>query len=51
MVPDEHFLRPADFAMLVGDAGKARRVPGWQPTVTFQELVVMMVESNLRTLS
>lgn len=51
VAPDEHSLRPADFAMLVGDAGKARRVPGWQPTVTFQELVVMMVESNLRTLS
>jgi GDPmannose 4,6-dehydratase len=42
VAPDEHSLRPADFAMLVGDAGKARRVP---------EPVAMMVGSDLRTLS
>ena len=47
VVVDERFLRPADVAMLVGDAGKARRVLGWQPTVSFSELVAMMVESDL----
>jgi GDPmannose 4,6-dehydratase len=47
VVFDERFLRPADVAMLVGDAGKAHRVLGWQPTVSFSELVAMMVASDL----
>jgi len=51
VVCDERFLRPADVDMLVGDAGKARRELGWAPTVSFPELVAMMVESDLRTLS
>jgi GDPmannose 4,6-dehydratase len=51
VVVDERFLRPADVAMLVGDAGKARRVLGWQPTVPFSELVAMMVESDLRAVA
>jgi GDPmannose 4,6-dehydratase len=51
VVVDERFLRPADVAMLVGDAGKARRVLGWQPTVSFPELVAMMVESDLRAVA
>jgi GDPmannose 4,6-dehydratase len=51
VVVDERFLRPADVAMLVGDAGKARRVLGWQPTVSFTELVAMMVESDLRAVA
>jgi GDPmannose 4,6-dehydratase len=37
--------------MLVGDAGKARRVLGWQPTISFSELVAMMVESDLRAVA
>ena len=51
VVVDERFLRPADVAVLVGDAAKARRVLGWEPTVAFPELVAMMVESDLRELS
>jgi GDPmannose 4,6-dehydratase len=51
VVVDERFLRPADVAVLVGDAGKARRVLGWAPTVSFPELVAMMVESDLSELS
>jgi GDPmannose 4,6-dehydratase len=51
VVVDERFLRPADVAMLVGDAGKARRVLGWQPTISFSELVAMMVESDLRAVA
>ncbi|HAW10222.1 MAG TPA: GDP-mannose 4,6-dehydratase, partial [Chloroflexi bacterium] len=51
VVVDERFLRPADVAVLVGDAGKARRVLGWEPTVSFPELVAMMVESDLRAVS
>jgi len=51
VVVDERFLRPADVAMLVGDAGKARRVLGWRSTVSFPELVAMMVESDLRAVA
>jgi GDPmannose 4,6-dehydratase len=51
VVVDERFLRPADVAMLVGDAGKARSVLGWQPTVSFPELVARMVESDLRAVA
>jgi GDPmannose 4,6-dehydratase len=45
---DERFLRPADVDHLVGDATKARRLLGWEPTVSFEELVTMMVEHDLR---
>jgi len=45
---DERYLRPSEVDLLVGDASKARRVLGWQPAVTFKELVRMMVEADLR---
>lgn len=44
-------FRPAEPALLVGDASRARRVLGWQPEVGFDELVRMMVDSDLRQLS
>jgi GDPmannose 4,6-dehydratase len=51
VVVDDRYLRPADVATLVGDAAKARRVLGWGPTVSFTELVAMMVEADLRAVS
>jgi len=50
VVQDERFMRPAEVDLLVGDASKAGRVLGWEPTVTFPELVEMMVEADLETL-
>jgi GDPmannose 4,6-dehydratase len=47
---DQRFLRPADVNQLVGDATKAREKLGWKPTVTFEELIEMMVESDLSSL-
>ena len=47
VVQDPRFMRPAEVDLLVGDAGKARRVLGWEPRVSFEELVQMMVESDL----
>ena len=44
-------LRPAEVDMLVGDAAKARSVLGWQPRLSFEELVQMMVESDIRAQS
>lgn len=44
---DEKFYRPAEVDLLVGDAGKARRKLGWQPTFTFPELVREMVQADI----
>ncbi|MCJ7726508.1 MAG: GDP-mannose 4,6-dehydratase [Acidimicrobiia bacterium] len=41
------FYRPAEVEVLTGDASKARRVLGWQPTYTFTALVEEMVEAAL----
>jgi len=51
---DPKFFRPAEVDLLIGDATKVRERLGWQPTVSFAELVTMMVDSDLseqRTLS
>ena len=44
---DKRYLRPAEVDLLQGDASKARRVLGWEPKVRFDELVEMMVASDL----
>ncbi len=44
---DERYYRPAEVDLLIGDATKARRVLGWQPRYTFEELVTEMVEADL----
>ena len=43
-------MRPAEVDLLIGDASKARDVLGWQPTVSFERLVTMMVDSDLAAL-
>jgi GDPmannose 4,6-dehydratase len=43
---DERFLRPAEVDLLVGDYSKAKRELGWEPKVTFRELVRMMVDAD-----
>jgi GDPmannose 4,6-dehydratase len=47
---DERFVRPTDATLQVGDADKARRVLGWQPTVPFEEIVGRMVDADLQQL-
>ncbi len=44
---DERYLRPAEVKVLQGDATKARTRLGWQPKVSFEELIEMMVTSDL----
>ncbi|MEI8083377.1 MAG: GDP-mannose 4,6-dehydratase, partial [Actinomycetes bacterium] len=46
---DTGLLRHNDPASFVGDASKARRVLGWEPATTFEELVAMMVQHDLDT--
>ena len=48
---DERFVRPAELANLVGDASKARELLGWQPSVSFDELVQVMVDADLELLA
>jgi GDPmannose 4,6-dehydratase len=48
---DERYFRPAEVDALLGDASKARERLGWEPRVTFQELVRKMVDADVATLS
>ena len=41
-------LRPAEVDTLVGDASKAQRRLGWQPMVSFDDMIHMMVEADLK---
>jgi GDPmannose 4,6-dehydratase len=50
VVQDPRFMRPAEVDLLVGDASKAGRELGWEPTVTFPELVRMMVDEDVKML-
>jgi len=49
-VQDPQFMRPAEVDLLVGDASKAKRELGWQPEVSFEDLIGMMVEADLKKL-
>ncbi|MGB3536156.1 MAG: GDP-mannose 4,6-dehydratase [Microcoleaceae cyanobacterium] len=44
---DERYLRPAEVDILIGDPAKARQKLGWEPSVTFEELVQLMVDEDL----
>jgi GDPmannose 4,6-dehydratase len=48
---DPAFLRPAEVDHLIGDASKAKRVFGWEPSVSFEQLVAMMVDADIKALS
>ena len=47
VVHDQRLERPAEVDLLVGDASKAREKLGWQPQVSFAELIAMMVNADL----
>jgi len=51
VVIDPALVRPAEVDLLIGDASKARKQLGWEPKVSFEELVRMMVEADLKRLS
>jgi GDPmannose 4,6-dehydratase len=50
VVQDARFMRPAEVDILIGDASKAHDRLGWEPSVTFEELVRMMVDSDIELL-
>ena len=47
---DQRFVRPAEVDLLIGDPSKAEAKLGWTPTVGFEQLVQMMVDSDLERL-
>jgi GDPmannose 4,6-dehydratase len=51
VVQDPALFRPAEVDLLIGDPSKARRVLGWEPQISFTELVHEMVEADLQRLS
>ena len=48
---DERFYRPAEVHLLKGDYSKGKKILGWKPTVSFKELIQMMVDADLKTLT
>jgi GDPmannose 4,6-dehydratase len=47
VVVDPMYYRPAEVDLLVGDPGKAGKVLGWKPSVTFRDLVRIMLDADL----
>jgi GDPmannose 4,6-dehydratase len=47
VVVDPTLVRPAEVDLLIGDAGKARRVLGWAPKHSFRDLIEMMVDADV----
>ena len=47
VLQDPRYMRPAEVDLLVGDAGKAKRQLGWEATVSFEDLVSLMVDADL----
>ena len=48
VVMDERFMRPAEVDLLVGDPSHAREVLGWQPETSLEQLVQLMVDSDMQ---
>ncbi len=49
-VQDEQFMRPAEVDLLVGSPAKAKAQLGWTPSVSFEQLIQMMVEADIETI-
>jgi GDPmannose 4,6-dehydratase len=50
VVQDPRFMRPAEVDLLVGDYSKAKKKLGWEAETSFEELVQLMVEAELKAL-
>ena len=44
---DPRYNRPTEVDLLLGDASKAKKLLGWEPKVSFEELVHMMVDTDM----
>jgi len=50
VVTDPRFVRPAEVETLLGNSSLAKKVLGWEPEVSFEEMVKIMVEADLKIL-
>jgi GDPmannose 4,6-dehydratase len=48
---DEKFMRPAEVDLLIGDPAKAEKKLGWKRKCSFEDLVTMMVDADMKALS
>lgn len=48
---DPAFMRPAEVDLLIGDPAKAKAALGWQPEVSFEKMIAMMVDADLQRLA
>ena len=48
VVEDERYRRPTEVDALIGDASKAQRVLGWQPSTKWDDLAKLMVDADLQ---
>lgn len=51
VVTDQRFVRPAEVDLLLGDPSHAKKVLGWEPKVSFEQLVKMMVDADMKRLA
>ncbi|MEL6441281.1 MAG: GDP-mannose 4,6-dehydratase [Cyanobacteria bacterium J06621_8] len=51
VVFDPRYLRPAEVELLIGDPSKAKAKLGWEPSISFEELVKLMVNADLMSLN
>jgi len=51
VVQDKRFYRPAEVELLISDPSKAHSLLGWEPSISFKELVTMMVDADIEKLS
>jgi GDPmannose 4,6-dehydratase len=51
VVQDDRFLRPAEVDLLVGDCTKAKRQLGWEPTTSFEDLIQLMTDADVKALA
>jgi GDPmannose 4,6-dehydratase len=47
---DERYFRPAEVETLLGDSSKAKKILGWEPKISFDQLVAEMVDSDIEEL-
>ncbi|RKX19870.1 MAG: GDP-mannose 4,6-dehydratase [Candidatus Zixiibacteriota bacterium] len=51
VITDPRFVRPAEVDILLGDATLAKKELGWEPKVSFKELVSMMIDADMKRVS
>ncbi|MCK5058713.1 MAG: GDP-mannose 4,6-dehydratase [Candidatus Aminicenantes bacterium] len=50
VIIDKKYIRPAEVDLLIGDSSKAKKILGWEPEFSFEELVKMMVDADMKLL-